>query len=362
MYKLTIYENQLERSINYMELFPVKAVDRAYYEERLQDFLPEKIFDVHTHVYLPDLSNENSGRTVTWPSLVANANPIEDLEETARLMFPGKSYVPLMFAMPSEGMDMTEANGYVSACATSTGYPTLLLTKPEMTGDEVETGILNGGFQGIKVYLSFAPAHIPTREISIFDFLPHEHLEVCDRYGLAVMLHIPRSKRLRDPLNIAQLLEIERKYKNLHLIVAHVGRAYTRQDVGDAFEMLRDTKNMVFDFSANTNSWVFEQLIKEVGSSRILFGSDLPITRMRMRRIERDGIYVNLIPRGLYGDVSDDPNMGELDPPESDKLSFFLYEEIEAMRQAAMKTSLGRSDIERMFWSNAISIFRVGQK
>jgi predicted TIM-barrel fold metal-dependent hydrolase len=345
-----------------MKLFPVKVVDRAYYEERLRDFLPDKIFDVHTHVYLPDISSENSGRTVTWPSLVANANPIEDLDETARLMFPGKSYVPLMFAMPSEGMDLMKANDYVSACTASKGYPALMLTQPGMTGEEVESGILNGGFQGIKVYLSFTPNYIPTKEIRIFDFLPQEHLEVCDRHGLAVMLHIPRSKRLRDPLNIAQLLEIERKYKNLHLIVAHVGRAYTKQDVGDAFEMLRDTKNMVFDFSANTNAWVFEKLINEVGSSRILFGSDLPITRMRMRRIERDGIYVNLIPRGLYGDVNDDPNMDELDPPESDNLSFFLYEEIEAMRQAAMKAGLGRSDIERMFWSNAASIFRIVQK
>lgn len=342
-----------------MKLFTVKAVDRAYYEERLRGFLPDKIFDVHTHVYLPNLNSENTGRTVTWPSLVANANPIEDLDETARLMFPGKTYVPLMFAMPSEGMNLTEANDYVSACAASKGYPVLMLTQPGMTGEEVESGILKGGFQGIKVYLSFAPDYIPTKEIRIFDFLPHEHLEVCDRHGLAVMLHIPRSKRLRDPLNIAQLLEIERKYKNLHLIIAHVGRAYTKQDVGDAFKMLKDTKKMVFDFSANTNAWVFEQLINEVGSSRILFGSDLPITRMRMRRIERDGIYVNLIPRGLYGDVSDDANMDELDPPESDKLSFFLYEEIEEMRQAAIKTGLGRSDVERMFWSNAASIFRI---
>jgi hypothetical protein len=76
-----------------------------------------------------------------------------------------------------------------------------------------------------------------------------------------------------------------------------------------------------------------------------------------MRRIERNGIYVNLVPRGLYGDVSDDPNMDELDQPESDQLTFFLYEEIEAMRQAALKTGLGQSDIERIFWSNAAHIF-----
>jgi predicted TIM-barrel fold metal-dependent hydrolase len=345
-----------------MALFAVNQVDKTFYKERLQDFLPDKILDVHTHVYLPDPNEYNSGRSVSWPSRVANANPIEDLEETAQLMFPGKTYIPLMFGMPSEGIDLAESNAYVSRCSKSKGYPALLLTRPEMTAEEVEAGILQGGFLGIKVYLNFAPEYIPTSEIRIFDFLPHSHLEVCDHHGLTVMLHIPRSKRLQDPLNIAQLIEIEQTYKNLHLIVAHVGRAYTKQDVGDAFDKLKVTKNMVFDFSANTNAWVFEQLINAVGSSRILFGSDLPITRMRMKRIERDGIYVNLVPRGLYGDVSDDPNMDELDPPESDQLTFFLYEEIEAMRQAALNTGLGREDIERIFWSNAANIFGMDKK
>lgn len=342
-----------------MALLEVKQVDKIFYKEKLQDFLPDKIFDVHTHVFLPDLNEHHSGRTVTWPSRVANANPVEDLEETARLMFPGKTYIPLMFGMPSEGIDIAKSNEYVSKCSKAMGYPALMLTKPEMTPDEVETEIKKGDFCGIKVYLSYAPAYIPSNEIRIFDFLPHSHLEVCDKLGLAVMLHIPRPQRLRDPLNIAQLLEIERTYKNLKLIVAHVGRAYTRQNVGNAFEKLKDTENMVFDFSANTNAWVFEKLIKAVGSSRILYGSDLPITRMRMKRIERDGTYVNLVPRGLYGDVSDDPHMDELDPPESDQLSFFLYEEIEAMRHAAVNTGLGTNDIEQIFWSNAAEIFRM---
>ena len=110
---------------------------------------------------------------------------------------------------------------------------------------------------------------------------------------------------------------------------------------------------MLFDISANTNDWVFEQLIRSVGSSRILYGSDLPIVRMRMRRIEHDGHYVKLVPRGLYGDVSGDPNMAELDPPESGQLSFFIYEEIDAFREAAQRTGLTDSDVERVFRKNA---------
>ena len=47
-------------------------------------------------------------------------------------------------------------------------------------------------------------------------------------------------------------------------------------NAGDAFEVLADTENMMFDISANTKVEVFERLIKAVGPKRILFGSDLP--------------------------------------------------------------------------------------
>jgi hypothetical protein len=149
------------------------------------------------------------------------------------------------------------------------------------------------------------------------------------------------------------MLEIERTYPNIKLIIAHVGRAYCPEDVGDAFATLAKTEKMMFDFSANTNAQVFEQLIRTVGPRRILFGSDLPITRMRMRRICNQGNYVNLVPRGLYGDVSEDPHMREVDGPEAEILSLFLYEQIEAFRRAAERTALTRRDIEDVFYYNA---------
>ena len=39
-----------------MSLFEVKPYDREVYEKELKDFLPQKILDVHTHVYLKAVS------------------------------------------------------------------------------------------------------------------------------------------------------------------------------------------------------------------------------------------------------------------------------------------------------------------
>jgi hypothetical protein len=110
---------------------------------------------------------------------------------------------------------------------------------------------------------------------------------------------------------------------------------------------------MVFEFSATTNAYVIEQALRAVGPKRVMFGSDLPIPRMRMRRICEHGIYVNLVPPGLYGDVSDDPNMREVSPAEAESLTFFMYEELFAFRCAAEAMGLSATDVEDVFYNNA---------
>lgn len=340
-------------------LFELKPVDRRFYEERLRDFLPDQVIDIHTHVWL-DRFVRNRGkneRTVSWPSLVAKDNPVEDLQETYRLLFPGKSVTPLMFG--TIDADLQAENAYVSDCARRTGYPALVFSDPAWPAEELERKILAGGFLGAKSYLSLAPAYIPGAEVRIFDFFPPHQLEVLDRHGWILMLHIPRPGRLQDPVNLNQMLEIERRYPRLQVIIAHVGRAYCPEDVGNAFEVLAETRRMRFDISANTNDEVFEKLIRAVGPDRILFGSDLPILRMRMKRICEKGVYVNLVPAGLYGDVSGDKNMRDIPPPQSDAFTFFMYEEIDAFRRAAERTGLTRADIRKVFHDNAADLLKT---
>ncbi|HHW30997.1 MAG TPA: amidohydrolase [Clostridiaceae bacterium] len=344
------------------KLFEVKPFDKAFYEEKLKSFLPSKFVDIHTHIWHERFRVENAKAPVrgqSWPGRVAKQNPIEDLVETYKLMFPDKNVIPLLFGQPSFDYDIDALNDYVEACAKEYKYPALALAVPDWSQEKFENVILKGGFLGCKVYLNFAAPYIPQDEIRIFDFLPPHQLEVLDKHGWVVVLHIPRKARLKDPVNLAQMLEIEKKYPNVKLIIAHVGRAYCPEDVGNAFEVLAETKNMMFDFCANTNQWVFEQLIKAVGSKRILFGSDMPILRMRSRRICENGTYVNLIPKGLYGDVSGDIHMREVEGEEAEKITFFMYEEIDAFRRAAEATGLTAADIEDIFYNNAAKLLNL---
>ena len=342
--------------------FSINDYDKIFYKTRIMNFIPDRIIDIHTHIWLNKFITEKhteSSRVVQWPSLVAKENSIEDLIKTYKIIFPDKEVTPLVFSNVVSEKDLNNMNSYVKQSAKKYGFHSLIFVSPKWDADKLESEIINGNHLGIKVYLTLAPSYIPKNEIRIFDFLPHHQLDILNRHHWIVILHIPRDERLKNNVNLAQLLEIDKYYPNIKLIVAHVGRAYCNEDIGNAFEVLSETKNIMFDFSANTNSYVFTKLIKTFGPNRILFGSDLPITRMRMKRITEHGKYINLVPKGLYGDVTKDKNMREVSGKEAEKFTLFIYEQINAFRIAAEQTHLSETEIENIFYNNAVNIFET---
>jgi hypothetical protein len=341
-----------------MALFTLTDTDRQVYEKELRGFLPEKIIDIHTHVWLskyrPEkpLDRDEVKRAVTWPSLVAKDNSVEDLIETYQLMFPGKNVTPLIFTNAKKD-DLPACNAYIHECMVKTGFPGLYYSHPEQSAEELRRLILAGGYLGTKSYLELAPDYIPESEIRIFDFFPKHQLAMLNEMGAIVMLHIPRHGRFKDPVNLRQILEIKREFPRIRLIIAHIGRAYTESDIGNAFEVLSEAGDLMFDFCANTCEFAMTKLLEAAGPRRVMFGSDMPILRMRMRRIEENNTYINLIPPGLYGDPRQDSHLREVSEAEGKQLTFFMYEEILAFKRAAKTVDLTKADIERCFYGNA---------
>ena len=340
-----------------MALFEVTERDREIYEKELRDFLPDNILDVHTHLWLDRLLPE-SIRTakVRWPLLVARDNSIEDMQETFRLLFPGKNVSALMFTTRGS---WEEHNRYVSESAKKLGWYGLYYSHPEETGEELKKKIRDGGFVGIKSYGKFAPKYIPQKEVRIFDFFPKAQLETVNEIGGIVMLHIPRDGRLRDPVNLEQILEIKREFPNVRLIIAHVGRAYTHEDIGNAFtDYLNKAPDLMYDFSANCCDYAISEVIKNAGVSHVMYGTDMPILRMRTHRIEENGTYINLVPPGLYGDERDDPHLRAVSPEEAENITFFLYEELLAFKRVCKELDLTKKDVEDIMYNNAYDLIQ----
>ena len=114
---------------------------------------------------------------------------------------------------------------------------------------------------------------------------------------------------------------------------------------------LKNTKNLVFDFTANVCDYAIKACIEAVGSKRLLFGSDLHVSFMRMYRIvDENGVYKNVVPRGLYGDVSGDPHMLESDEKD---ITIMMYEQIRALKRVATELKLRDTQIEDIMFNNS---------
>lgn len=328
--------------------FIMNDYDKQVYEKELKDFLPDEFIDCHAHIWKNDFSSYGSSNGgALWIDRVADELSSEDLMRTLTELYPDKKVTPLVFGGVKHNIE--QCNNYVYEEGKKYGFPTLLRSDYNMSAEELEEQVKKGGFLGLKPYITNCPPYIPIPEIRIFDYLPHEHLRVADKNGWVVMLHIPRSKRLIDPVNLAQLMEIEEKYPNLKLIVAHIGRAYSVEDLGNAFDLLKNTKNMIFDFTANLSDDAIKACIEAVGTKRLLFGSDLPISIMRMYRITENGIYYNIVPRGMYGDVSDDPHLRESD---ENNITLMVYEQLRAFKRVANEMKLTDTQIEDVMYCN----------
>jgi predicted TIM-barrel fold metal-dependent hydrolase len=324
-------------------------VDYPFYKEHLRDFLPDRIIDIHTHAGNNPGRQSGDPEPTFWAEWVTfgRGMPVPNLLDAFLKIFPGKELYPVCFSTSSRE-DVDERNDYIAEQLKQ--YKNIwgfLWTLPDWSKDEISERMERGGFRGIKPYLSMVQ-DVSTEDITIFDYLPHHHLEAAQDHGWIVMLHIPRKERLADPLNIQHLRQISKEYPHLKVIIAHIGRSYCPRYGIEGIPPLKNCENLSFDFSANTNQIVMELLIREVGPKRILYGSDMPITAMRAKRICEGDEYVNYVRRADWED-----NRTRRDLKKEDSYTFFLYEQILAFKKAAVACELKRSDIEDIFFNNA---------
>ena len=206
----------------------IKKVDKNFYRENIKDFLPKKIIDIHTHVWRKsDASGRfQTERAVSWPMLVANENPIEELIKTYKILLPDTEVTPLIFSnIPHDCDEFEKYNNYISEVSKKRNIPGLIFSHPEWSAEELEEKIITGNFLGVKSYLSLSNKEIPVNEITIFDFFPHHHLNILNKHGLIMMLHIPRNLRLKDPVNLKQMLEIEKKISKYKIDYCACGKS-----------------------------------------------------------------------------------------------------------------------------------------
>ena len=269
----------------------------------------------------------------------------EELEADLQMAYPGRHTEALCFGLPNPKLNLERNNGYVGGGADfKRFFPLRLLDPSRDSADAVNADIDRYRFLGLKPYPDYArPNDIPNAEIP--EMLPDWAMEIAHDRRLLVMLHIPRPKRMEDPLNRRQLRELCTRWPGAKIILAHVGRAYYLRGITGFLDDLRELPNLYFDLAMVQNWEVMSYLFDQVPIGKVLFGSDIPIALAQGKAVEINHQYTYVTPRPWSLSLCDEKN----------KLKFtsFLNEELRAIRQAAIAAKLSRSDVSALFYDNA---------
>jgi xylulokinase len=329
-------------------------VDRAFWQEHLEPWLPARIFDAHTHINEPCFLREKpteEKRRQYWVNEVLEPIGAADAQRCFETVFAGREFGCLCFGFPSLEFDIERSNASLNAECVKRGWNQLAVVRPQWTADRVAQELDRPRVIGVKVYYSLI-SHDPAtrdkhREASIFEFLPRHQLELLNERGAWVTLHVPKAERLGHPENIAQIKEIRRRWPRVVLVIAHLGRCYTLSHAEEALPQLADDEGLLFDSSAVVNRDVSRFALKTLGPKRILYGSDNPVFYMRGRRQFRGRTYINRTSYPFFF------NRQRESPEVEAGYTLYMYEDLRALRRACEDLGLDRGDVEDIFYRNA---------
>jgi len=332
-------------------------VDRAFWAEHLEGWLPRQIVDAHTHITNPAHRLKpmtEQMRRQYWVNEVSEPIDAETAQHCMTVVFPGRQVLCIATGWPSLCFDIDAGNEYLSRECAARGWWALSVAPPTWSQDRLARELNRPGVIGIKPYYSLIGPDPESRdrylEAGIFDFLPHPMLEVLDHRGAWVTLHVPKADRLPHPDNIRDIREIRRRYPRVILVIAHFGRCYTEPHAQEALPQLADDPGLFFDNSAVLNPAVHRLALEVIGPDRILYGTDNPVFYMRGRRQWFGRTYVNRTSYPFHFNT-------QREPPEVEaRYTLYMYEALKAIRDACADLGLGAAEIEAVFRGNALRL------
>jgi glutamate-1-semialdehyde 2,1-aminomutase len=312
--------------------------DRQIWEEELADFVPQRVFDAHCHMF-----QQAHMRPDAAPSGRYEVD-LDVLRAWNGTILPGRRLNFLVLGLPVVGIDPDAHNPFVSAqVGRDPGSRANRLVTPACQTSKIEQDIKELGFIGLKPYRVYSVTG-DRDNCRIHEFLTHEQLELADQLGLWVTMHLSRSQGCADEQNLADLREYTTKrYPRIKWILAHCARSFTYWPIRHAVERLRDMPNIWYDLSAVNNVHPFLTLFQQEDLRRLFYGSD------GVNATYFHGKYVAF---GRYWyQVEPDETFSFAHTAARPILS--IYEQLLAMKQAAEIAELSSDAIEAVFWRNA---------
>jgi hypothetical protein len=180
-------------AINWQDVHYTES-DRVIWEEDLEAFVPQRIFDAHIHLWNPEALAPDSPHHAS-----RFAADMTLTEEWNRRMFPGRTFDYLVLGMPTPGIDVASHNAFMAReLASHPNSRANRLVTPQCRPEDIAADIRKLGFMGLKPYRIYSVTG-DTHRCRIHEFLTHPQLEVANELGDHAPVALARVRRRREP-------------------------------------------------------------------------------------------------------------------------------------------------------------------
>ena len=155
------------------------AHDQQIWDEELQDFVPNRVFDAHIHLFNPAHLPADSTVARNW-----GLNDLASLQQWAARLYPGRETHFLVLGSPAPGIDVAAHNTWgIEQVRRDPQSRMNRLVTPACRLEDITRDVRDRGFIGLKPYRFFSVTG-DIAQCRIHEFLPHEQLELANEMGL----------------------------------------------------------------------------------------------------------------------------------------------------------------------------------
>ena len=307
----------------------------------INDFLPDKIFDAHMHLYHKDYMVGKSETFILEDYYKDLSKVIGNREVLANIIpYPSKK---VAMASDDSVLNFTDKFLY-EELSKNTNNVGEILVLPNDTEESILKRIKSERICGFKPY-HLLNGGVDTTQLDIEEYLPESAFSLADKLGKVITLHLVKDKALSDEKNLNYIIKMAKKYPNAKLILAHAARGFASWTTVESIDKIKNLDNVWYDLSAVCESPAIFEIIRKCGTTRVVWGSDYPISNIV-------GKAVSIADKFYWIDKSCNPEIAK----EVEMLTVF-EENILAVRQAFNMLDLTKKDIEDIFYNNSIRLF-----
>ena len=314
----------------------------------IQRRLPAKMFDFHAHIYRVDDMN------VSPPNLALEGPRVASVEEWRKYIGRqvGNSRLRGGLFMPnvSPTCDIAKANAFIfEQLKSNPGSRGLILVTPNSPWEKVESWVRMPAIVGFKPYYLFS-TETPVAESSIKGYAPDWMWRMADDRSLIMTIHLVKKGALSDPGNQDYLRQQCSKYPRAKIVLAHCGRAFHAPNTLKGLKGICGLKNVWFDTAAICESDSIVAVVKAFGVKKLLWGTDFSVSEIRGKAITIGDNFFWLSP--------DMPGWKQIVPCNPTVIGL---ESLRAVYEAADALDLKESDLNDIFYGNAMSLLPMAE-